>query len=60
VEFRVGSVLLEAGGQICELPNDFVWVFAGGTSPADFLKAAGVAFGNSEPAKPVMTQVSEC
>jgi thioredoxin reductase (NADPH) len=60
VEFRVGSVLLEAGGQICELPNDFVWVFAGGTSPADFLKAAGVAFGNSESAKPVATQVSEC
>jgi thioredoxin reductase len=60
VEFRVGSVLLEAGGQICELPNDFVWVFAGGTSPADFLKAAGVAFGNSESAKPVVTQVSEC
>jgi thioredoxin reductase len=60
VEIRVGSVLLEAGGQICELPNDFVWVFAGGTSPADFLKAAGVAFGNSESAKPVVTQVSEC
>jgi thioredoxin reductase (NADPH) len=44
-EFRVGSVLIEAGGQIRELPNDFVWIFAGGTPPSDFLKAAGVAFG---------------
>ena len=45
VEFRDGSVLLETGGQVRELPNDFVWIFAGGTPPSDFLKAAGVAFG---------------
>jgi thioredoxin reductase/Pyruvate/2-oxoacid:ferredoxin oxidoreductase delta subunit len=44
-EFRVGSVLIEIGAQVRELPNDFVWIFAGGTSPNDFLKAAGVAFG---------------
>jgi thioredoxin reductase (NADPH) len=43
-EFRVGSALIEVGGQIRELPNDFVWIFAGGTPPSDFLKAAGVAF----------------
>jgi thioredoxin reductase (NADPH) len=48
VEFRIGSVLLEINGIIRELPNDFVWVFAGGTSPAEFLKAAGVAFGASD------------
>jgi len=44
-EFRAGSVLLDTGGEIRELPNDFVWIFAGGTPPSDFLKAAGVAFG---------------
>ena len=44
-EFRVGSVLLDIGGEVRELPNDLVWIFAGGTPPSDFLKAAGVAFG---------------
>jgi len=47
-EFRVGSVLIEQDGSVRELPNDFVWIFAGGTPPSDFLKAAGVAFGANE------------
>ena len=46
-EFRKGSVLLEIGGEVRELPNDFVWIFAGGTSPSDFLKSAGIAFGST-------------
>src|ERR1035437_2795326 len=45
-EFRVGSLSIEVGGQIRELPNDFVWIFAGGIPPSDFLKAAGIAFGS--------------
>jgi thioredoxin reductase/Pyruvate/2-oxoacid:ferredoxin oxidoreductase delta subunit len=44
-EFRVGSLSIEVGGEIRELKNDFVWIFAGGTPPSDFLKSAGVAFG---------------
>lgn len=44
-EFRDGTVFLETEGVVRELPNDFVWVFAGGTPPSDFLKSAGVAFG---------------
>jgi thioredoxin reductase (NADPH) len=44
-EFRVGSALIDVGGEVRELPNDFVWIFAGGIPPSDFLKAAGVAFG---------------
>jgi thioredoxin reductase len=47
-EFREGSVLIEVNGQIRELPNDFVWIFAGGTPPSDFLKSSGVAFGAIE------------
>jgi hypothetical protein len=27
------------------LPNDFVWIFAGGTPPTHFLKKIGVGFG---------------
>ncbi|HEX3660767.1 MAG TPA: NAD(P)-binding domain-containing protein, partial [Acidobacteriaceae bacterium] len=44
-EFRTGSVMVETDGQVHELANDFVWVFAGGTSPAEFLKAAGIQCG---------------
>jgi putative YpdA family bacillithiol system oxidoreductase len=50
-EFRVGSVVMECGDQTRELPNDFVWIFAGGTPPSDFLKAAGVAFGSTNGAE---------
>lgn len=45
VEFREGSVLMDVGGEVREMPNDFVWIFAGGTPPSEFLKAAGIAFG---------------
>ncbi len=46
-EFRVGSVSIEVAGEVRELPNDCVWIFAGGTPPSDFLKAAGIAFGSA-------------
>ena len=49
-EFRAGSALIERNGSVTEIPNDFVWIFAGGTPPSDFLKAAGVAFGSGESA----------
>ena len=39
------SVVLEAAGQTREIPNDYVWVFAGGTPPTDFLKQIGIQFG---------------
>ena len=45
VEFREGSVLIYTGGEIREMPNDYVWIFAGGTPPSDFLIAAGIASG---------------
>jgi thioredoxin reductase/Pyruvate/2-oxoacid:ferredoxin oxidoreductase delta subunit len=44
-EFREGSVSIEVDGQVRDLPNDCVWIFAGGTPPNDFLKASGIAFG---------------
>ena len=45
VEFKENSVLLDVGGEQKEFPNDFVWIFAGGTPPNDFLKKIGVGFG---------------
>ena len=45
VEFRDDSVAIEVGGEVREIPNDFVWIFAGGTPPNDFLKKVGVQFG---------------
>jgi len=45
VEFKSGSVVLEIAGLPQELANDFVWIFAGGTPPNEFLKKIGVGFG---------------
>jgi thioredoxin reductase/Pyruvate/2-oxoacid:ferredoxin oxidoreductase delta subunit len=49
-EFRAGSVLIQIGEEVRELPNDYVWIFAGGSPPTEFLKAAGIAFGCQETA----------
>jgi len=48
VEFKPESVVIEVKGSTREIPNDFVWIFAGGTPPNDFLKKIGVGFGASD------------
>jgi thioredoxin reductase (NADPH) len=45
VEFKQGSVILEINGKSEEMPNDFVWIFAGGEPPTAFLKKVGVRVG---------------
>jgi thioredoxin reductase (NADPH) len=45
VELKADSVTLDVKGVLQETPNDFVWIFAGGTPPNDFLKKIGVGFG---------------
>jgi thioredoxin reductase len=45
VEFKPESVVLDVNGKMQEIPNDYVWIFAGGTPPNDFLKKVGVRFG---------------
>ncbi len=45
VEFRPDSVVLDVNGTPQTLPNDFVWIFAGGEPPIAFLKKIGVGFG---------------
>jgi len=45
VEFTSTSVLLEVNGEVQEIPNDFVWIFAGGEPPTAFLKKIGIRIG---------------
>jgi len=45
LEFTPDSVILDVKGTRHVIPNDFVWIFAGGTPPNDFLKKIGVGFG---------------
>lgn len=48
VEFKPESVVLDISGQQTEIPNDFVWIFAGGTPPTAFLKKVGIGFGERD------------
>ncbi len=45
VEIKPESVVLNVSGHVQEIPNDYVWIFAGGTPPTDFLKKIGVECG---------------
>lgn len=45
VEVLADRVRLEVGAAVHELPNDYVFVFAGGEPPFAFLKHCGVRFG---------------
>jgi thioredoxin reductase (NADPH) len=45
LEFKPESVIVEVNGSAEEIPNDFVWIFAGGNPPNAFLKKIGVGFG---------------
>jgi len=44
-EFKKDTVILDVEGKPQEIPNDFVWIFAGGEPPTAFLKKIGVGFG---------------
>jgi len=48
VEFKPESVILDVAGTQQEIPNDYVWIFAGGTPPNAFLKKIGVGFGEQD------------
>ena len=62
-EFKEESVVLEVKGEVREIPNDFVWIFAGGIPPYDFLKKIGMQFGQkditAEASKEAKTQEQE-
>lgn len=48
VEVREQSVLIDVAGTVTELPNDWMWVFAGGEPPKAFLDRIGVAMGSRD------------
>ena len=48
VEFTEKSVILEVEGKTQTIPNEFVWIFAGGEPPTAFLKKIGVGFGSQD------------
>ena len=48
VEVREQSVLIDVAGTVTELPNDWMWVFAGGEPPKAFLDKIGVAMGSRD------------
>ena len=45
VEIGIQSVIMDVNGKLQEIPNDYVWIFAGGEPPTAFLKKIGVGFG---------------
>ena len=48
VEIKEQTVVLERDGNLVEVPNDFVWIFAGGTPPNAFLEKIGILFGSCD------------
>jgi thioredoxin reductase (NADPH) len=48
VEFLLDSVILDVDGTAQRIPNDYVWVFAGGIPPNDFLKLMNIQFGTMD------------
>jgi thioredoxin reductase (NADPH) len=59
VEFTEAAVVLDVNGARQELANDFVWIFAGGTPPNDFLKKIGVEFGARDMAVEASAEAKE-
>ena len=59
VEFKENAVLLEVNGTVEEIPNDFVWVFAGGEPPTAFLKKIGIGFGAQDLTMEVSSEVKQ-
>jgi thioredoxin reductase (NADPH) len=48
VEIRKEAVLIQVGAERREIPADYVWIFAGGTPPKEFLEKMGIAFGRQD------------
>ena len=47
-EVRASSVLITTDGTVTEMPNDWMWVFAGGEPPNALLQKFGVAMGDQD------------
>jgi thioredoxin reductase/Pyruvate/2-oxoacid:ferredoxin oxidoreductase delta subunit len=47
-EFHRDKAVLQLQGSTREIPNDYVWIFAGGEPPRAFLEKIGVKLGNRD------------
>ena len=47
-EFHRDKAVLQINGSTREIPNDYVWIFAGGEPPRAFLEKIGVKLGNRD------------
>lgn len=47
-EFRQDKAFLQINGGVREIPNDYVWIFAGCEPPRAFLEKIGVRLGNRD------------
>ncbi len=56
LEFRPDSVVLDVNGVQQTLPNDFVWIFAGGEPPTAFLQQIGVSLGARDMTREASTE----
>jgi len=53
-------VVLDISGEESRIiPNDYVWVFAGGKPPNEFLRKVGVGFGPQEDVSPQLENVDD-
>jgi putative YpdA family bacillithiol system oxidoreductase len=59
VEITETQVLLDVNGTTQELPNDFVWIFAGGVAPNEFLKKIGIQFGAQDVTRETVQEARE-
>jgi thioredoxin reductase (NADPH) len=59
VEFTPDSVTLNVKGALQRIPNDYVWIFAGGEPPTTFLKKIGVQLGQKDLTSEGSNQVHE-
>jgi thioredoxin reductase (NADPH) len=59
VEFLEDRVILDVNGAQQTLPNDFVWIFAGGEPPTAFLKKIGIGFGERDLTKEAWREAKE-
>ena len=48
IEFGADSATIEVAGAQREISNDYVWIFAGGIPPNDFLKSMNIQFGSMD------------
>ena len=58
-EINPGSAVVAVNGESREIPNDYIWIFAGGIPPYDLLRKAGVRFGDTDITSEVATEVME-